>query len=122
MTKIVKLMKSEVAGSKEQFYPETHVQGIVGLSEFVSGSVPLGVASINGKTGEVKLNYADVNAAKSSHEHSEATPETAGFMSAEDKSKLNGLSGTAGISETRANELIRNYTVGISLETIKEEI
>ncbi|EAD9138889.1 hypothetical protein AB924_08235 [Listeria monocytogenes] len=122
MTEIIKLMKAGVAGSKEQFYPETHVQGIVGLSEYVSGSIPLGVSSINGKTGEVKLDYSDVQAAREKHAHPNANTETAGFMSAEDKVRLDGLTETSGISEARANELIRNYTTGISLETIKEEV
>lgn len=49
------------------------------------------VKSVAGKTGEVALDYSDVGAAAASHTHSNATTSTAGFMSASDKSKLDGI-------------------------------
>lgn len=59
------------------------------------------VQSVNGKTGVVSLTYTDVSAAPSSHigaggtAHAEATTSTDGFMSASDKTKLNGIAAGA---------------------------
>ncbi|EAC6780028.1 hypothetical protein [Listeria monocytogenes] len=123
MTKISKMMSSNLDGSKEQFYPETHAQGVVGLSEYVSGYMPTGVSSVNGKTGSVKITPTDIGAAKDLHSHDEATPVRSGFLSAEDKSKLDGLAETAGISENRASELVDaaiSKQTQLKLEIIKE--
>ncbi|EAG6737998.1 TPA_asm: hypothetical protein GIM07_01485 [Listeria monocytogenes] len=123
MTKISKMMSTRSDGSQEQFYPETHAQGIVGLTEYVSGQIPAGVASVNGKIGEVKISANDVGAANDVHMHANATTELSGFLSAEDKAKLDGLGETAGISENRANDLIYaafETQTQIVLEILKE--
>lgn len=60
------------------------------------------VLSVNGFTGAVTLTAVDVGAAPSSHvgaggaAHANATTSTAGFMSAADKTKLDGLSPGSG--------------------------
>ncbi|EKZ4506396.1 hypothetical protein QRW46_001171 [Listeria monocytogenes] len=48
MTEIKRMLQTKEDNSKEQFYPETHVAGIVGLTEYVSGQLPTGVVSVNG--------------------------------------------------------------------------
>jgi len=53
------------------------------------------VTSVNGQVGDVTLTYSDVGAAAASHSHSNATTSAAGFMSAADKSKLNGIASGA---------------------------
>lgn len=49
------------------------------------------VQSVNGKTGAVSLNNADVGAAAAVHTHANATASAAGFMAATDKAKLDSL-------------------------------
>ncbi len=64
MTEIKRMLQTKEDNSKEQFYPETHVAGIVGLTEYVSGQLPTGVVSVNGKAGRVLLDAEDVHAAQ----------------------------------------------------------
>ncbi len=64
MTEIKRMLQTKEDNSKEQFYPETHVAGIVGLTEYVSGQLPTGVVSVNGKAGRVLLDAEDVHADK----------------------------------------------------------
>ncbi len=64
MTEIKRMLQTKEDNSKEQFYPETHVAGIVGLTEYVSGQLPTGVVSVNGKSGSVLLEADDIYAAK----------------------------------------------------------
>ncbi|CBH27747.1 hypothetical protein ACFFF1_08250 [Listeria seeligeri] len=123
MTKIVKVMKKNKDDSVEQVYTETHVNAVTGLSEFINGHDILGVSSINNQTGAVILKASDLNASEIAHVHADATSSTAGFMSAEDKSKLDGFSEGAGITEQRAEDLINNalsQSSQIILTTVKE--
>ncbi|EEU8424521.1 hypothetical protein HDI65_000153 [Listeria innocua] len=91
MTEIKRMLQTKDDNSKEQFYPETHVEGIVGLTEYVSGQIPTGVVSVNGKAGRVLLEAEDLHAAKKIHEHEVATYTTDGFMSSFDKQKIDQL-------------------------------
>lgn len=91
MTEIKRMLQTKEDNSKEQFYPETHVEGIVGLTEYVSGQLPTGVVSVNGKAGRVLLEASDVYAAKKDHNHDVATYTTNGFMSSSDKQKIDEL-------------------------------
>ncbi|MDT0017391.1 hypothetical protein QJV03_09380 [Listeria swaminathanii] len=91
MTEIKRMLQTKEDNSKEQFYPETHVEGIVGLTEYVSGQLPTGVVSVNGKAGRVLLGADDVYAAKKNHGHDLATYTTDGFMSSFDKQKIDEL-------------------------------
>ncbi|MBC2123028.1 hypothetical protein [Listeria marthii] len=91
MTEIKRMLQTKEDNSKEQFYPETHVEGIVGLTEYVSGQLPTGVVSVNGKAGRVLLEADDVYAAKKNHGHDLATYTTDGFMSSFDKQKIDEL-------------------------------
>ncbi|EAD4270765.1 hypothetical protein I6O30_001912 [Listeria monocytogenes] len=91
MIEIKRMLQTKEDNSKEQFYPETHVAGIVGLTEYVSGQLPTGVVSVNGKAGRVLLDAEDVHAAKKSHNHEVATYTTDGFMSSFDKQKIDQL-------------------------------
>ncbi|WP_270993650.1 hypothetical protein [Listeria seeligeri] len=91
MTEIKRMLQTKKDQSKEQFYPETHVEGVVGLTDFVSGQLPTGVVSINGKSGSVLLEAEDVYAARKNHNHDVATYTTAGFMSSFDKMKIDEL-------------------------------
>ncbi|EKZ4877808.1 hypothetical protein QO274_000073 [Listeria monocytogenes] len=123
MTKVVKTMKKKQDGSIEQVYIETHASGVVGLSEFVSGQDVLGVSSINKQTGAVNLSASDLNASEIGHIHANATESVSGFMSPEDKAKLDGFAETAGITEDRAKELINENaaeSAKITLTLIKE--
>lgn len=49
------------------------------------------VSSVNGATGAVTITAAGIGAAAASHSHSAATTGASGFMSAADKTKLNGI-------------------------------
>ncbi|EKZ4082934.1 hypothetical protein QSO22_001174 [Listeria monocytogenes] len=91
MTEIKRMLQTKEDNSKEQFYPETHVAGIVGLTEYVSGQLPTGVVSVNGKSGSVLLEADDIYAAKNTHSHDVATYTTNGFMSSFDKQKIDEL-------------------------------
>ncbi|WP_200830133.1 hypothetical protein [Listeria monocytogenes] len=106
MTKIVKSLQKMDDGSLEQVFTQTHAAAVIGLAEYVSGQDILGVSSVNGQTGAAVLNAEDVKASREDHTHDNATDEKAGFMSAEDKKKLDGLTETNGITEERAKELI----------------
>ncbi|WP_121497044.1 hypothetical protein [Listeria costaricensis] len=123
MTKIKKMLETKTDGTVEQFYPEVHAEGVVGLGSYVSGQIPVGVTSVNHKTGAVELEASDVGAAAATHSHSAATTKVAGFMTAADKAKLDGLGSTTGITEERAEELIHtalSANAQIKLETVKE--
>ncbi|WP_239256905.1 hypothetical protein [Listeria ilorinensis] len=123
MTKIKKMLEKKSDGTVEQFYPEAHAKGVVGLAEYVSGQIPIGVTSVNHKTGAVNLTAVDVGAAVIEHSHAAATIKTDGFMTAADKTKLDGLGSTNGITEERAEALIRDAlsaNAQITLETVKE--
>jgi len=56
------------------------------------------VTSINGMTGAVSLTASDVGAAAASHTHANATTSASGFMSATDKSKLDGIEAGAQVN------------------------
>ncbi len=56
------------------------------------------VASVNGETGTVVLDHTDVGAAASGHTHSDATTSVAGFLSAADKTKLDGIASGAEVN------------------------
>ena len=56
------------------------------------------VTSINGMTGAVSLTASDVGAAASNHSHANATTSASGFMSATDKSKLDGIEAGANVT------------------------
>lgn len=69
------------------------------------------VSSVNGEVGVVVLDYADVGAAASSHSHSNATTSVAGFLSASDKTKLDGIATGATLNSPDATLLARaNHT------------
>lgn len=76
-----------------------------------------GVTSVNGNTGAVVLTATDVGAAPSSHvgsggtQHPNATTSVAGFQSAADKIKLDGVASGATANQTDAYLLARaNHT------------
>ncbi|WP_239255437.1 hypothetical protein [Listeria ilorinensis] len=118
MTKIMKMIQSKEDGSKEQFYPATHAAAITGLDERITGKLATGVTSVNRKTGAVTLASSDIGAAEKVHTHSTATSTTAGFMSAADKQKLDGLAETGGVTEAGVWALLGGYV--INLEEIGE--
>ncbi|EAC8477298.1 hypothetical protein JH67_03075 [Listeria monocytogenes] len=118
MTKIMKMIKANEDGSKEQFYPATHAAAIVGLDERINGKLATGVTSVNNKTGAVTLTAADVQAAEATHAHNVVTATTPGFMSTADKQKLDGLAATGGITEAAVWAILGGYV--IDLETIGE--
>lgn len=60
------------------------------------------VSSVNSQVGDVNLTAADVGAAPTSHGHSNATTGVAGYMSAADKSKLDGIEANARADQTGA--------------------
>lgn len=69
------------------------------------------VSSVNGYTGSVVLTATDVGAATTSHIHSNATTSVAGFMSASDKTKLDGVATGATSNSPDATLLARaNHT------------
>lgn len=73
------------------------------------------VTSVNGQVGDVLLTYSDVGAAAASHTHSVATTSTAGFMSAADKSKLNGIA--SGATNNAGTVTSVNVTGGTGLDS-----
>ncbi len=76
------------AGSAEK----TKLDGIAAGAEVNS------VTSVAGKTGAVTLSAADVGAASANHSHAAATTSAAGFMSATDKTKLDGIAAGAQVN------------------------
>ncbi len=56
------------------------------------------VSSVNGATGAVTITAAGIGAATSGHTHSDATTSVAGFMSAADKTKLDGVEAGAEVN------------------------
>jgi len=77
------------------------------------------VKSVNGKTGVVTLAASDVGAAPFSHvgaggtAHAVATTSVAGFMSAADKTKLNGIEAGAQVN------LVKHYEEGVWTPELK---
>lgn len=59
-----KLMRKNKDGTKYQFYPETEVNAVVGLSEALGEAGKGAVTSVNGKVGAVKLVAADLGLAE----------------------------------------------------------
>lgn len=93
MTDIVSVKENGV-----QVYPQTHQKAVVGLTELIDEKlVSAGtgaVTSVNGKTGVVTLNAADVGAMPKNTPiptYVKATQTADGLMSKEDKRKLDGL-------------------------------
>lgn len=61
------------------------------LDGISTGAQVNAVTSVNSKTGAVSLSYTDVGAAASNHTHPDATESVDGFLSAADKTKLDGI-------------------------------
>jgi len=61
------------------------------LDGIAAGAQVNTVASVNARTGAVVLAHTDVGAAPAVHAHGEATASAAGFLSAADKTKLDGI-------------------------------
>lgn len=55
-----KLMRKNKDGTKDQFYPETTVSAVQGLSEALGQAGKGAVTSVNGKIGAVNLTPADI--------------------------------------------------------------
>lgn len=55
-----KLMRKNKDGTKDQFYPETEVNAVIGLSEALGEAGKGAVTSVNGKIGAVNLTAADI--------------------------------------------------------------
>lgn len=68
------------------------------LDGIAAGAQVNSVTSVAGKTGAVTLTAADVGAASTSHSHTAATTSVAGFLSATDKSKLDGIAAGAQVN------------------------
>lgn len=83
----------------------------VKLNSIEPGAQANAVSSVNGKRGEVSLTYSDVGAASAGHAHSAAATNAAGFMSAADKSKLNGIEPGATADQTPQEILAAIKTV-----------
>lgn len=66
MVEIKKMMQRNADGTSDQYYPETHVMAVLGLSDLVKNTpgnntgVSSGVSSINGKTGIVFITKEDL--------------------------------------------------------------
>ncbi|EFS03928.1 hypothetical protein [Listeria seeligeri] len=111
MTNIKRMLEKKVDDSTEQFYPETHVEGVIGLPEYVTGQFQTGVTSINGKAGAVTLVASEVDAAETIHGHPVATQLANGFMSSEDKKKVDELTAPdAGVSSVNGKTGIVKLT------------
>ena len=68
------------------------------LDGIAAGAQVNSVTSVAGKTGAVTLSAADVGSASADHSHAAATASAAGFMSATDKSKLDGIAAGAQVN------------------------
>ena len=67
-----------------------------------SGAQANVVTSVNAATGTVILTATDVGAATSTHIHAAATTSTAGFLSASDKTKLDGIGALANVQSVNS--------------------
>lgn len=81
------------------------------LDGIAAGAQVNSVTSVAGKTGAVTLSAADVGAASASHSHTAATTSAAGFMSTNDKAKLDGIASGA----TATSGTVTSVTGGIGL-------
>lgn len=57
---INKMMKKNKNGTQDQFYPETRVDAVIGLSDALEDAGKGVVTSVNGKVGAVNLTAADI--------------------------------------------------------------
>jgi len=100
--------------SREPPIPSRRGQGVYYAQQgtwnpLPSGGGSSGVSSFQGRTGAVTLLAADVGsalgytAADASHSHGNVTTSAAGFMSAADKTKLDGVATGATANDTDAN-------------------
>lgn len=93
-----KLMRKNKDGTKDQFYPETTVSAVQGLSEALGEAGKGVVTSVNGKVGAVKLVAADLGLSESGVPHASET--TDGIITKEMYIELKKLidAGTNGIT------------------------
>lgn len=93
-----KLMRKNKDGTKDQFYPETTVSAVQGLSEALGEAGKGVVTSVNGKIGAVKLVAADLGLSESGVPHASET--TDGIITKEMYLELKKLidAGTNGIT------------------------
>lgn len=75
------------------------------------------VTSVAGKVGAVSLGPGDVGAAAASHSHSDATTGAAGFMTAADKTKLNGVAAAATANAPDATLVARSNHTGTQAQS-----
>lgn len=90
MVNTAKLMRKKEDGTDEQYYPQTHIAAVLGVSEFmknISGnsSGRSGVSSINGKDGVVFITQKDLGIVL-------ATSTTDGLLSKEMYQKIQKMS------------------------------
>ena len=79
------------------------------------------VTSVNGKTGAVSLNAADVGAAAAAHGHSDATTTTAGFMTGAMVSKLDGIAAGAAALGSATPQPIGTGAAGTATEAARAD-
>ena len=84
-----------IDGKVTNYYMPSHthsISNITNLQSSLDAKVPTS-RTVNGKalSSNISLTASDVGAAASSHSHNAATTSAAGFMSAADKTKLDGI-------------------------------
>lgn len=98
----------------------TDVRGAAGVgipAGGAAGQVLRKVDAVDYNAAWETLTAADVGAAESSHSHSNATTSVAGFMSAADKTKLDGVASGATANDTDANLKNRANHTGTQAHT-----
>lgn len=80
------------------------------LDGIESGAQVNTVTSVNTATGAVVLTATDVGAATSGHGHAAATPSAAGFLSAVDKTKLDGIGALANVQSVNSKSGVVTLT------------
>lgn len=112
MVEIKKMMQRNTDGTSDQYYPETHVMAVLGLSDLVKNTPgnnsggSSGVSSINGKTGIVFVTKEDLGIVL-------ATSTSDGLLSRELYQKIQELVDSPASSNTESD---------ISAELINDSI
>lgn len=112
MVEIKKMMQRNTDGTSDQYYPETHVMAVLGLSDLVKNTPgnnsggSSGVSSINGKTGIVFVTKEDLGIVL-------ATSTSDGLLSRELYQKIQELVDSPASSNTKSD---------ISAELINDSI
>lgn len=86
MVKLKRMMETDEAGVKRQFWPWTHASAVIGLEKFISGETK--VLSVNGKIGAIVITKSDLGLENAITELPYASETADGILTADLYQKL----------------------------------